>query len=114
MPDGNGSGYTVSDERPIADEKLVVEAVDILKEAFNTWVDKTIEKKGDVDYTTGLMIAQNLYKMVLQDIAEKTKMAPEVASSFYAQGLLRLSQALLDPDTSKEYEKERRKKDKDK
>ncbi len=100
------------DEIPMADEELVVKGVNAVMGEFRNWINRTMDDGGDPSYTTGLMIAHNVYKVIIMDIVNATNMTNEMQERFLKQSILRLSQALLEPKESHEMErktKERRK-----
>lgn len=95
-------------EEMLANPKVTVEGLEAMRQAFEKWINEVIDRDGDLKYTTALMVAHNFYKLVVQDIADKAKMTEEDSRGFYAQSLLRLSQALLEPEKSRELERKRR------
>jgi len=106
VSDSKGS-YKVSEEGEIliANPKLTTEGFEKLRETFEIWINEVIKREGDLQYTVALMIAHNFYKLIITDIAEKVEMPNDIKKGFYAQSLLRLSQALLEPNESRKMEK---------
>ena len=86
---------------PIANVDHVLDGVKRLIAEFEAFVNEQAEQGQEVSWPSGLMIAHNLFKRVVTDLAERQGLDEAGKAKFYAMTLRRLSQSLLSPEESR-------------